>query len=182
MALCLCFQNNLLAQKRQIGKIGLYILEPLRQQLDELSGPGIEVLNPIPPLTLERERSFLPFLSFGTEVGFSKWALENDGYYGNDYRMQLYTFWTSFKAIGHFKIGDIFEIYAIYGLRFTKNWIDTPNPEFSEIKTSFGPGILMNKFMATGVNLSISETFGIFVEAGLQEESGLFKLGIIYKK
>ena len=172
-------------EARRVTKLGLYLVDPVSGKLPA----SAKFVQSIPPITLESERSIVPFLSLGTEFGGTKMDLTVNGLPSSSsesgpFRQSFVSLWGFLKGVVHFNLTDRIEAYAAGGIGYYKSFTSSNNDTFNRALDKEGLDELSGKvkYVAIGTNIMISPKFGFFGEAGLNEAKGAFKVGLVFKK
>ena len=171
-------------EKRKTTKIGVYVFKPIQNPVPD----QVQFNMSIPPVTLESERELLPFLSLGTELGAYKMditaaQIPSTVSENVPFKQSVLGFWGMIKGVGHFKITELVEVYGYLGFGAGKVITTSNNSDWNGAVRAQGldGGVFKMKQLAVGANLYLSETFGVFGEAGLKDNAGLFKLGVVFR-
>ncbi|NND34706.1 MAG: hypothetical protein HKN76_19120 [Saprospiraceae bacterium] len=170
---------------RQVSKIGLYLIDPIKGSLPS----QVQITTAVPPVTLESERDLFPHLSLGTELGGMKMDIDVAGVPSTrsqsvDFKQSVIFLWGMIKAVANFHVTKQIEIYGSMGIGYSKAFITSNNDDFNAAVNAMDPSKLSTKIKSTaiGANVFLSDNFGFFGEAGLKDSKGMFKVGIVFKR
>ena len=170
---------------RQISKIGLYLIDPIKASLPS----QLQITTPVPPITLESERDLFPHLSLGTELGGMKMDANVAGVPSTrsqsvDFKQSVIFLWGMIKGVANFQVTKQIEIYGYLGIGYSKAFVTSNNDDFNTALDAMDRSQLSSKIKSTaiGANLYLSDNFGFFGEAGLKDSKGTFKIGIVFKR
>jgi len=180
------FTQSLIAQSnRQVSKIGLYLIDPIKGAFPS----QVQISMPIPPVTLESERSLFPHVNIGTELGGMKMDVGVNGLpstrsESEDFKQSVIFIWGIIKGVASFNLTSQIEAYGSLGIGYGKAFVTSNNADYNAAVSSLGLSQLSakTKTAAIGANIYLSDNFGFFGEVGLKDTKGIFKVGVVFKK
>lgn len=185
LAVVFTTQSIIAQSNRQVSKIGLYLLDPIKGSLP----PQVQFTMPIPPVTLESERSIFPHVSIGTELGGMKMDMRINGLpstrsESEDFKQSVIFLWGIVKGVASFNLTERIEAYGSLGIGYGKAFVTSNNDDYNSAVSSLGMSQLSakTKTAAIGANVYLSDNFGFFGEVGLKDTKGIFKVGVVFKK
>lgn len=184
-ALLISTQSVTAQSTRQVSKIGLYLIDPIKGSFPA----QVQINMPIPPVTLESERSLFPHVSIGTELGGMKMDVKVNGLpstrsESEDFKQSVIFLWGIIKGVASFNLTSQIEAYGSLGIGYGKAFVTSNNSDFNAAVSSMGVSQLSakTKTAAIGANVYLSDAFGFFGEVGLKDSKGIFKIGVVFKK
>jgi hypothetical protein len=196
LSLSLAFQ---ISAQRKVSKIGITLI-----QVENTAPEFIQARQAVPPISLSSERSIIDFLSFGSEITFSKLDFTSTNTAFNrslgTFRASIYGFSALGKAVIHIDVTRRIDVYGSGGLGyyyafFQSNLSELTNSNIERSALSSYIGVPLNGLFSAfslGSNLYIGDSFGFFTEVGFSQPLNnsrashhelvpQFRLGIVFR-
>ena len=172
--------SNLFSQEepRKVSKLGVMYWKPMKIELPA----GYHLKMSVPPITLDHERELLPVLSIATETGFMKidlmqgetQSLQSNPNQTSNIAASMYGLFANVGLTAHVRIKDTFEPF----LKGSYGYLTM----LAHAQDNFAQDGAFYRSFSAGLNLYLSDKFGVFGEMGIKDSAGTFKVGLVFKK